>query len=569
MRKARLGIQRIFALNGPHSASKALSQQIVNIQHSIRWRLVVSYVFLTLLTIGVVGLLALTLVQRYASQQEEAYLAANASVVARRAAPYVWPQVRDHELSDLARTSAFWSDVQVRILDANGQVLADSNSTSQAAAGYWIMPSDDPEFSVQEGPGGTVILTFRNGQPALFLLTADPTHPGSWPAGADPTYLRRMAGQWGGRFVLDPQDAQTTPSPAAASSGQSVSRSSRTMRVPIPGSQAVAGYVELSNGPDFGADVLPATRRAFGLAALGATLLAAVVGLVVSRGLTAPVHNLTVAAALMSSGDLSARAPVLGRDEIGLLARQFNQMAAALQTSFAALEAERDALRRFIADASHELRTPITALRTFNELLQGPAASDPPAQAEFLAESRTQLARLEWITSNLLDLSRLDAGLVKLDLAGRDVGDLLDAAAAPFRVQAQEREITLTVNAPSTPLTVVCDLARIEMVLTNLLDNALKFTPEHGRVTLGAASVGESVHLWVEDSGPGISADDLPHIFERFYRGHSSARGSGLGLAIAQSISAAHGGQVMVESQPGHGSRFTVALPAGKLNEES
>lgn len=566
MRKARFGIQSIFAVNRPHSAFKTLSQQIGNIQHSIRWRLVVSYVFLTLLTIGVVGLLALTLVQRYASQQEEAYLAANASVVARRAAPYVWPQVRDHELSDLARTSAFWSDVQVRILDTQGQVLADSNSSSQAAAGYWIMPSDDPEFSVQEGPGGTIILTFRNGLPALFLLAADPTHPGSWPAGSDPTYLRRMEGQWGGRFVLDPQDAQT--SPATASSGQSVSRSARTIRVPIQGSQAVAGYVELSNGPDFGADVLPTTRRAFGLAAVGATLLAAVVGMVVSRGLTAPVHNLTVAAEQMSGGNFSARAPVQGRDEIGLLARQFNQMAAALQTSFAALEAERDALRRFIADASHELRTPITALKTFNELLQGPAASDPPAQAEFLAESRTQLARLEWITANLLDLSRLDAGLVKLDLSGHDVGDLLDAAAAPFRVQAQEKEITLAVRAPIARLSLDCDLARMEMVLANLLDNALKFTPEHGRVTLGAEPVGDSVHLWVEDSGPGISADDLPHIFERFYRGHTSARGSGLGLAIAQSITAAHGGKIIAESQPGQGSRFTVALPGGTLNEE-
>ena len=290
--------------------------------------------------------------------------------------------------------------------------------------------------------------------------------------------------------------------------------------------------------------------------------------MVVSRGLTAPVHNLTVAAAQMSSGDLSARAPVQGRDEIGLLARQFNQMAVALQTSFAALEAERDALRRFIADASHELRTPITALKTFNELLQGPAASDPPAQAEFLAESRTQLARLEWITANLLDLSRLDAGLVKLDLAGHDVGDLLEASAAPFRVQAQEKEITLTVRVPTSPLTLQCDLARIEMVLANLLDNALKFTPEHGQVTVAAEPVGDAVHLWVEDSGPGISAEDWPHIFERFYRGHSSARGSGLGLAIAQSIAAAHGGQVIAESQPGQGSRFTVALPGGTLNEE-
>lgn len=519
---------------------------------------------MTLLTIAAVGLLALTLVRRYASQQEEAYLAANASVVARRAAPYVWPQVRDQELTDLARTSSFWSDVQVRILDMQGQVLADSANVRQANGGYWIMPSDDPEFTVQEGPGGTIILTFRNGLPALFLLTADPTHPGSWPAGSDPTYLRRMGSQWGGRFVLDPQDAQSAASATPTSDGQAVARSSLNLRVPIQAAQTVVGYVELSNGPDFGADVLPTTRRAFGLAALGATLLAAAVGLVVSRGLTAPVRNLTVAAQQMSNGDLSTRAPVQGNDEIGLLARQFNQMAAALETSFAALEAERDTLRRFIADASHELRTPITALKTFNELLQGPAAADPPAQAEFLAESRTQLARLEWITANLLDLSRLDAGLVKLDLAAHDVGDLLDAAAAPFRMQAQDKEIILSVSAPPAPTTVVCDLARIEMVLANLLDNALKFTPAHGQITLSAAATEDSVHLYVADSGPGISPDDLPHIFERFYRGQSSARGSGLGLAIAQSIAAAHGGHVTVESQPGRGSRFTVILPGAE-----
>ncbi|MER3514529.1 MAG: two-component sensor histidine kinase, partial [Chloroflexota bacterium] len=111
-----------------------------------------------------------------------------------------------------------------------------------------------------------------------------------------------------------------------------------------------------------------------------------------------------------ASGDLSTRAPVHGEDEIGQLARQFNQMAAHLEASFAQLSAERDALRRFIADASHELRTPITALQNFLDLVQGPAAEDPAARSEFLAESQKQVSRLEWITQNLLDLSRLEAG---------------------------------------------------------------------------------------------------------------------------------------------------------------
>ena len=166
----------------------------------------------------------------------------------------------------------------------------------------------------------------------------------------------------------------------------------------------------LARATDLVDEPLGAIRRALGIAAGASALLAIAVGLVMSRTLTAPIQNLAQAAAAMSSGDLTARAPVVGRDELASLAQQFNQMADALHRSFVELAAERDTLRRFVADASHELRTPITALRTFNELLQGPAQADRNAQAEFLAESHTQIARLEWITRNLLDLSRWDGG---------------------------------------------------------------------------------------------------------------------------------------------------------------
>jgi len=326
---------------------------------------------------------------------------------------------------------------------------------------------------------------------------------------------------------------------------------------------APVGYVELSHGPDFTAEALSTTRRAVLLAGGAATLMAAIVGLLVSRGLTAPISSLTSAASQMSDGDLSTRALVHGEDEIGQLARQFNQMAEGLEASFSELAAERDSLRRFMADASHELRTPITALKTFNELLQGAAGGDSAVRDEFLAESQAQLDRLEWITEHLLDLSRLEAGLAALDMADHDTGELMETAAAAFKALAHERGITLSAKQPTSPIEVRCDRRRIELALANLLDNALKFTRPGGVVEIGAEQVGESVRLWVRDTGPGIDPGDLPHIFERFYRGRDRrVEGSGLGLAIVHSITQAHGGQVSVQSELGAGSCFAIEFPS-------
>jgi len=290
------------------------------------------------------------------------------------------------------------------------------------------------------------------------------------------------------------------------------------------------------------------------------------IGLAVSHGVSAPVRQLTAAADRMSGGDLSARAPVHGRDEIGQLAGQFNQMAGRLEASFAELASERDALRRFVADASHELRTPITALKSFNDLLQGAAADDPDARAEFLAESQVQIERLEWITRNLLDLSRLDAGLAALDLAEHDARDLIRATVHTFRAAAGEKGVDLALQLPTWALILCCDRARIELALSNLVENAIKFTPAGGRVEVGADADPDAVRLWVRDTGIGIDPEDLPHVFERFYRGRSAGRhapteGSGLGLAIVQSVVQAHGGRVSVESTPGVGSTFVMELP--------
>jgi signal transduction histidine kinase len=265
----------------------------------------------------------------------------------------------------------------------------------------------------------------------------------------------------------------------------------------------------------------------------------------------------------MGSGDLSARSEYQRPDEIGNLAAQFNQMADQLQFNFSQIEKERDTLRRFISDASHELRTPVTALKNFLTLIQGPAAQDLPAQLEFLSESQIQIERLEWITRNLLDLSRLDAGLVELDFAKNDLGELIASAAAPFQSLADAKGINLKIEPPKNPQVIWCDALRLELVLSNLIDNALKFTPHGGEVIIGSEQTPDSIQLWVLDTGIGIESAELPFIFERFYRGHQHAeQGSGLGLAIAKSLVEAQGGNILVESTLGKGSKFILIFPS-------
>jgi len=530
--------------------------------------LVLSYVFLTLLTVGVVGVLSLSLVKRYVGQQEVEQLTANAEAVARQAMPLMWPMARQRELNELAQTSAFLGNARVRILDDRRQILADSSSSIEGESLMGVLLPHELMIEVPGLPSQPLIMTLPHSTQWTQSFSREEylavLEQLQLPLDTPLTVVRWRDGVWGRGFEIEVIREPEQFFEELASDQQETPRSDRVITVAIGETDAPLGYVEISGGPDFGTEALRTTRDAFLLAAGGATFMAVVVGLLVSRGLSAPLRQLTAVAGQMSSGDLSIRAPLRGKDEIGQLAGQFNLMAERLEASFAELAAERDALRRFIADASHELRTPITALKSFNELLQGAAADDPVARAEFLAESQVQLDRLEWITRNLLDLSRLDAGLVALDLANHDVGELIESAASAFKALAQEKGVTFSIQAPLPSLELRCDRARIELALSNLLDNALKFTPSGGQVEIGAEQRGDAVRLWVRDTGAGIDPADLPHIFERFYRGKNGrAEGSGLGLAIVQSVVQAHGGWVSVESEAGAGSLFVIELRQG------
>ncbi len=296
-----------------------------------------------------------------------------------------------------------------------------------------------------------------------------------------------------------------------------------------------------------------------------ATGLAAGAGLLLGRGLTAPLRALTEAARRLGTGNLNARAPEEGEDEIGELGAGFNRMAARLQESFETLESERDALRTFIADMSHELRTPITALRTFNDLLTQGAAADETVRDEFLAESAAQIERLEWLAQNLLDLSKFDAGIADVRMQRMDLRPLVSRAVDEARMAGNQKGIAVHFDPPPYPVEASADPQRLEQALSNVLGNSLKFTPPGGEIFIRLVRLVSQSEISIRDTGPGIPPEELAHVFERFYRGPSTATlvaGSGLGLPIVQSIMHAHGGDVEVHSEPGKGTEVVLTLPA-------
>jgi signal transduction histidine kinase len=281
--------------------------------------------------------------------------------------------------------------------------------------------------------------------------------------------------------------------------------------------------------------------------------LALVVVFFLSRGLTSPVREMVAATEAMARGDFSQRVTSTSHDEIGTLARSFNEMAAEL--------AETDRVRRdLVANVSHELRTPITALQAVLEnIVDGVAEPDRETVATMLA----QVERLGRLVQQLLDLSRLESGTLALDRRQFEIGPMLDLALRETRLHAGN--VSLSVEIEPRPFSLEADDERLHQVVANLVANAVRHSPVDGHVLVRATALPDGARLEVIDDGPGIPPDEATRVFERFYRADSarSSRdgGSGLGLAIAQWIVELHGGDIRVDNNEPHGCRMVVRIP--------
>ena len=304
-------------------------------------------------------------------------------------------------------------------------------------------------------------------------------------------------------------------------------------------------------GPDLARAGLPQIT----LAALGVLTVAAVAAWLVAAQLVRPIRAVTSAAGRMGDGDRAVRVTAAAKGELGELAAAFNTMSQRLEDT----ERQR---KEMVSDIAHELRTPLSNIIGWLEAAQdGIAEPDPELVAMLLREA----AQLEHIVTDLQDLAQADAGTLRLQPAELDAADLVDQVTAAHRTQAEEKGVTLTAAATS-PLSLVADPTRLHQALSNLVGNAVRYTPEGGRVTVRARQDGEHVLFEVADTGVGISAEDLPHVFDRFWRAEKSRNrgtgGSGLGLAITRQLVRAQGGTVSVTSEVGQGSTFRVLMSA-------
>ena len=283
--------------------------------------------------------------------------------------------------------------------------------------------------------------------------------------------------------------------------------------------------------------------------------IAMALGYLLSSSFLDRIQSLDQAAKKIASGNLSIRVPVEGKDELAELAHTFNDMASQLEES-AEKRRELEALRKeLIAWIGHDLQTPLTSISAIIEALADGMVQDSATEQRYYNTARKNISSLSHLIDDMFQMAQIDTGGLELNIEPVSISDLISDTMESFTELAKRREITLQGSVSENLGEVKIDARRINRVLNNLVDNALKHTPDGGTVEVHAKSAEQGILVEVIDNGEGISAEDLPYIFDLFYRGDISKRasisGTGLGLAISKGIIDAHGGKIEVESQPG------------------
>jgi signal transduction histidine kinase len=500
---------------------------------SLRARLVLSHLIVIVLAMGLSGFLLLTFVEDYFLQATEDSLLAQARITAQALIPGViseGPASASPAYNAIQQQQASNLNLQTENLDLPDEefALGDVDLTYLTDVSLQIGTQLETRIRLLDSDG-------------IILVDSWQTDVGT-DLSAEPLVGQASEGHYAVRGDSGGDD--------------------RMMHLiaPVHVDGQLVGFVYLSQPLRDMTVVLQDLRTRWLLSTVIALIVSSGMALLLARVITNPIHRLTEAASAVARGQFDHKVPVRSRDALGHLSRTFNDMTVRLQ---AARQMQVD----FVADVSHELRTPLTSVKAAVETLRAGAVDDPEVRDRFLATVEGETERLIRLVNDLLLLSRVDSEALNLRRESVDVKTLVDAAVEHLQAQADTRDQVVRVQVQTnTPATWV-DPDRVQQVLVNLLDNALKYSPPGSEVTITAGSSNnQAVLVEIRDQGIGIPAADLPHIGQRFYRADKARSraqgGSGLGVAIARSLVQAHGGKLWLDSEDGKGvvARFT--LPA-------
>jgi len=396
-------------------------------------------------------------------------------------------------------------------------------------------------------------------------------------------YFYQLNREWTGvsesGLVLDPEITQSAGKPAQLpttlvdDSGQVViAGAGYTLGQQVSDEELAQGFPIEVDGEVVGALLVPPdttimrgaeaaflnrVNQALMVGAVGATSVALVLGILLARTLTRPIRELTLATRAVAKGDLAQQVPVHSQDELGELAVAFNQMSIDLAHA-------QELRRQMTADIAHELRTPLSIISGYTESLRDGLLPATPKTFDIVYDEVQHLSRL---VQDLRTLSLAEAGELRLSYQLTAPQKLLESTAVTYALEAQARNVSLQVKVSPELPEIDVDPDRMAQVLGNLVSNALRYTSDGGLVVLEATAPSDNeLHFIITDNGVGIAPEDLPRVFDRFYRGDTSRQmddgESGLGLAIARAIIEMHGGMISVKSEPGHSTTFEISMPA-------
>jgi two-component system OmpR family sensor kinase len=480
---------------------------------SLRARLIVSYIVIVLICLVLVSLASIFLLSRLQARFVFSGLADAAVPTAYRVYNFLQRDLTPLEITELLKEQAEKQEVRVLLLTSRGQVLADTQSDwtgKQARIALDEIPKDSKTPYVYDK------ITTPSGDTLLYVaLRATPL-----------------------RVIAENGEAQP----------------------PI--------FVALLASPRRGLQaVLKDIAKRFLLAGFVTLGISIILALLIARSIARPLQRMTAATEEIARGNYDQALDITFPDEIERLAASFNTMAHEVKTS-------RQAQRDFVANVSHELKTPLTSIQGFSQAIMDGTANDEVSRHRAVEIIGNEANRMSRLVDELLDLARIESGQIKMLREPVDLVKVLEACVEKFDLQAKESNVELIWDTPVLPL-ITGDKDRLAQVFTNLLANALKHTPPTGRVTVKAQKITltepertayPSVEIAVTDTGVGIPPEDIEHVFERFYQVDKSRagqdRGVGLGLTIAKQIVEAHGGTIKVESVKDLGTKFTIGLPA-------